>query len=456
MEGGPQNDAVCWFVFIFVLSSLLAVDLTYHAPSMVQRITHATANRLASFWFGTGLAFNLFILAHLGWEASSGFMQGFFLEYMLSFDNLFVFHMIFSHYVTPDALLYRALYFGIAGAIVFRIIIISVGYSLVNTGVYFVKFCFGAVLIYTGYKSAFEEEEDADVSKNQCVAFITKVLPISDHYEPRGYFFMDVEDRAEGPRTDMFFERARQIDVRDRANSLDGLLSTPSIDSESAVANLPRLESFEGSSLLRDASRPRDTESRERDAPSHDPPDATPTTVKPDLRYKRVTVKASLLLLVVVALWAADFVFAMDSVASKLASVNDIFLNVSSSAFAMLGLRSLYFVMENMLQDFHMLKYGVAAVLVLIGLKMMLSIWFEISGGVTFVLVIGICIASAASSYWLPSVRQSCTTFAAEDEVLETVPEGEENTILEQVEELEPMTPSRPVALPVRFEDDVA
>lgn len=67
-------------------------------------------------------------------------------------------------------------------------------------------------------------------------------------------------------------------------------------DQESAVANLPRLESFEGSSLLRDASRPRDTESRERDAPSHDPPDATPTTVKPDLRYKRVTVKASLLL----------------------------------------------------------------------------------------------------------------------------------------------------------------
>lgn len=74
-------------------------------------------------------------------------------------------------------------------------------------------------------------------------------------------------------------------------------------DQESAVANLPRLESFEGSSLLRDASRPRDTESRERDAPSHDPPDATPTTVKPDLRYKRVTVKASLLLWLGIHFW---------------------------------------------------------------------------------------------------------------------------------------------------------
>lgn len=64
--------------------------------------------------------------------------------------------------------------------------------------------------------------------------------------------------------------------------------------------------------------------------------------------------RVSVLRLVVVALWAVDLVFAMDSVASKLASVNDIFLNASSSAFAMLGLRSLYFVMESLVQSFHM------------------------------------------------------------------------------------------------------
>ena len=52
---------------------------------------------------GVGLVFNLWIWARCGWEASTGFLQGFFLEYMLSFDNLFVFHVIFSHYCTPEA-----------------------------------------------------------------------------------------------------------------------------------------------------------------------------------------------------------------------------------------------------------------------------------------------------------------------------------------------------------------
>lgn len=255
---------------------------------------------------------------------------------------------------------------------------------------------------------------------------------------------MDVEDRGDGP-SEMFFDRARQIEPRDRSNSLDGLLSTPSIDSEAAVANLPRLESFEGSSLLRDAAGSRDvTASR---------PAVTAAAPRPERRHFRV--KASLLLLVVIALWGVDLVFAMDSVASKLASVNDIFLNVSSSAFALLGLRPLYFVMENMVQSFHMLKYGIAAILVLIGIKMVLSVWFNISNSATFVLILLICGTSMASSYWLPTVRQSCTAFAAEEDVLETVPEGEETTAFEQAEELEPMTPSRPVALPVHFNQDV-
>lgn len=446
MAEAPENDVLCWFVFILVLSALLGFDAVYLAPVHVQRMPNQIANKMSGFWLSIGLAFSCWIWMRSGWDNASGFLQGFFLEYMLSFDNLFVFHMIFVHYCTPDALLYRALYFGIAGAIVLRILMISVGYSLVNTGVYLVKVCFGIALIYSGYKSAvMEHEEDPDVAKtNQCASIMTKVLPISDHYEPRGHFFMDVEDRGDGP-SEMFFDRARQIEPRDRSNSLDGLLSTPSIDSESAVANLPRLESFEGSSLLRDAPSREVTASRPAAVPAAAP--------RPDRRHFRV--KASLLLLVVIALWGVDLVFAMDSVASKLASVNDIFLNVSSSAFALLGLRPLYFVMENMVQSFHMLKYGIAAILVLIGLKMVLSVWFNISNSATFVLILLICGTSMASSYWLPAVRQSCTAFAAEEDVLETVPEGEETTAFEQAEELEPMTPSRPVALPVNFNEDV-
>ncbi|CAJ1428343.1 unnamed protein product [Effrenium voratum] len=60
---------------------------------------------------------------------------------------------------------------------------------------------------------------------------------------------------------------------------------------------------------------------------------------------------------------------------------------------------------------------------------------------------------SAASSYWLPSVRDSCRG-QEEDETLETPsPEGVTLTLAPQ-EDLEPMTPSRPVPLPVDFDKD--
>eukprot|EP00913_Durusdinium_trenchii_P022635 g21258.t1 len=284
---------------------------------------------------------------------------------------------------------------------------------------------------------------------------VTKVLPISDHYEPGGNFFLD-EERSGTDGCDKESLKG-EIDARDRRESLDGLLSTQSIDSDNAGANLPRLESFEGSSLL----EPGGAVVPAGAAGGADPDrggTAAFVARGVDGRGARKP-KASLLLLVVIALWIVDLVFAMDSVASKLATVNDLYLNVASAAFAMMGLRSLYFLMESLVQSFHMLKYGIAAILVLIGLKMVFSVWFEISNsrpaqqdtddllgawqgsvvlflpkhrvlkrkckhhnrrpaqsadhpydwstglhfttsGVTFVLIIAICIASAVSSYW--------------------------------------------------------
>lgn len=101
----------------------------------------------------------------------------------------------------------------------------------------------------------------------------------------------------------------------------------------------------------------------------------------------------------------------MDSVASKLASVNDTFLNCSSSAFAMFSLRSLYFVMESLTQMFQMLRYGIAAILVLIGLKLIFSGWLAMSNSVCFAVILGICVASVASSYWMPRFRENCEHF---------------------------------------------
>merc|ERR1719327_1408573 len=79
-------------------------------------------------------------------------MSGYMLEWMLSFDNLFVFHLIFVVYGTPDYLKHRPLYLGILGAVVFRLAFIFIGEYLMHAFA-FMHLVFGAFLIYTGVET---------------------------------------------------------------------------------------------------------------------------------------------------------------------------------------------------------------------------------------------------------------------------------------------------------------
>ena len=82
---------------------------------------------------------------------------------------------------------------------------------------------------------------------------------------------------------------------------------------------------------------------------------------------------ATPLLAVVVAIEAADLVFAVDSVPAVLAVSNDAFIVYSSNAFAILGLRALYFLLAGMLERFHYLSKGLAIILGFIGVKLVLQ-----------------------------------------------------------------------------------
>ncbi|GGM00457.1 TerC family protein [Nakamurella endophytica] len=82
---------------------------------------------------------------------------------------------------------------------------------------------------------------------------------------------------------------------------------------------------------------------------------------------------ATPLLAVVVAIEAADLVFAVDSVPAVLAVSSDPFIVYSSNAFAILGLRALYFLLAGMLQRFHHLGKGLAFILAFIGVKLVLQ-----------------------------------------------------------------------------------
>merc|ERR1719460_2668052 len=111
-------------------------------------MSFSIAVKLTGFWFLMGIVFDIFLLGSFGFEAFVGFLQGFLLEYMLSFDNLFVFHLVFAYYCTPEHLLYRALYYGIAGAIILRMLFLIIGGTLFGLDLYIVKFVLGSVLIW--------------------------------------------------------------------------------------------------------------------------------------------------------------------------------------------------------------------------------------------------------------------------------------------------------------------
>ncbi|MFD3627631.1 MULTISPECIES: TerC family protein [Streptomyces] len=79
------------------------------------------------------------------------------------------------------------------------------------------------------------------------------------------------------------------------------------------------------------------------------------------------------LLAVVAAIEAADLVFAVDSVPAVLAVSSDIFIVYTSNAFAILGLRALYFMLAGLLDRFHYLSVGLALILGFIGVKLVLQ-----------------------------------------------------------------------------------
>ena len=95
------------------------------------------------------------------------------------------------------------------------------------------------------------------------------------------------------------------------------------------------------------------------------------TVVKDGVRY------FTPLFLVLILIEASDLVFAVDSIPAIFAITTDPFIVFTSNIFAILGLRALYFLMADVADRFHLLKYGLAMVLTFIGSKMLIAPWYH-------------------------------------------------------------------------------
>jgi tellurite resistance protein TerC len=96
---------------------------------------------------------------------------------------------------------------------------------------------------------------------------------------------------------------------------------------------------------------------------------------------------ATPLLMVLLVIETSDLLFAVDSVPAVLAISVDPFIVYTSNVFAILGLRSMYFVLAGMMDRFHYLHYGLSLILVFIGVKMLVSHYYAIPTGVALAIV---------------------------------------------------------------------
>ena len=110
---------------------------------------------------------------------------------------------------------------------------------------------------------------------------------------------------------------------------------------------------------------------------------------------------ATPMFLVLLLIEASDVIFAVDSIPAIFAVTTDPFIVFTSNIFAIMGLRALYFLLADMADRFHLLKYGLAIVLVFIGGKMLAMPWFHVPIQWSLSIVASIIVVSVAASLTL-------------------------------------------------------
>ncbi len=230
----------------------------------------------SAFWVFLSLLFNLGVYLFLGSQKALEFLTGYVIEKSLSVDNLFVFLMIFNYFNVQSKDQRRVLNWGLIGMVILRGILILVGTAIAHR-FHWVLYGFGIVLIYSGYRMWFAEEEVIDPERNKVLVLFKKFFPISKDYHGHWFFTK---------------EAGRWV--------------------------------------------------------------ATP------------------LFVVLLFIESTDLVFAVDSIPAILGITLDPFIVFTSNIMAVLGLRSLYFVLEHVQTAFMYVKKGVAIVLGYVGVKMLL------------------------------------------------------------------------------------
>lgn len=349
-----NEDMSAWLIFTLVFIGLVVFDnAVLHRGGAA--ISFKRACVYTVFWISCAVAFCGYIAYSRGMNAAFQWGTGYVLEWMLSVDNLFVFHMIFKLYATPDYLKHKPLFWGIAGAIVFRMLFFVAAEALMHS-VHFMHIIFGLFLVYTGIKTVYSDDEEDDPRKNSLVIFLSQRMNFVKGYDAGGAFFVKV---GVDPRTGQ-----PRLPAPSETISVD--LSEEEKEKQNEKVFMYKPEQWYSSSRTYDPEVARSSN--------------TPVTY---------VWHATMLFLVVVCLEVTDLLFAVDSVSAIVAQIPDLYLAYTACVFAMLGLRALFFVIDELIRLFSLLSYGVAAILVFIGAKLILKKWVHVPPGIVCGVLVG-------------------------------------------------------------------
>jgi tellurite resistance protein TerC len=331
---GFPLETVAIFVVVVIFSVWL--DLRMHKDSEDISIPNAVAWSL--FWIFLAIAFFFYLKVHHGDEFADLFLAGYILEKSLSVDNLMVFVAIFASFGIKGALQHRVLYFGILGAVVFRMLFIAFGTTLFGMSTW-IEFVFAAIVAWTGWKmlSGIGEDKDIeDYSDHWSVRLTQKLVPIFPRLH--GHHFVVSHGHVKT--------------VVEQDSSL---------------------------TVTREA-----------------------------------TVYATPMLLCLVCIEVSDIIFAFDSVPAIIAITREPFLVYSAVIFAILGLRSLYFVLAAAQKYLVHLDKAVAALLFFIAFKLALQAsnhmfgWpgFSISANMSLMIILGTLAVGIIASLLFPGKEE--------------------------------------------------
>lgn len=355
------EDWPAWATFTSVFIVLITFDNVVLNRNP-KRLTINRAILYTLFWVLCACAFCGWVCWYRGVSQAYMWMSGYMLEWMLSFDNLFVFHMIFTVYATPDHLKHRPLYLGICGAIFFRLAFIFMGEYLMHA-MSFMHLVFGAFLVYTGIKTVTSDENEEDPSQQPLVLWLQRQVPFVSVYDERGAFFVRVSTTSEGS------ESLLQPGVAGHGRGGTAAEARPLTSREDGQPPEARYGTLDFSKVG-DVGKPK----------------------------QKGQLRATMLFLVVCCLEISDLLFAVDSVSAIVAQVNDLFLAYTSAVFAMLGLRATFFIIDVLAKAFSLLKYGVAMVLVFIGVKLMVGRLCHVPPGIVCIVMLSFITLSIVAS----------------------------------------------------------